>query len=250
MSGHSEWNSIKRKKEKNDQARGKVFSRHAREIMIAARDGGGTIELNARLRLCVQKAKSDGMPADNIDRAIKKGSGELEGEKLEEVTYEGYGPHGVALMIDALTDNRNRTVGELRAVFNKCGGNLGEPGCVAFQFETKGLIQLDRGEIDEDELFEAVLEAGAEDLSANEATFEVTTAPTELMKVVEALESAGYTPTDFELNRIPQSTVPLDEHQARQVLRLLDALDDLDDVQKVNANFDIDEQVLEAVSGD
>ncbi len=247
MSGHSKWATIKRKKEKNDQARGKTFSRHAREIMVAARDGGGNAEMNARLRICIQKAKSDGMPADNIDRAIKKGTGELEGEKYEEITYEGYGPHGVALMIDVMTDNRNRAVGEIRAAFNKCNGSLGESGCVGFQFETKGLITIDRAGRDEDEVLEAALEAGAEDLRSSDEAFEVITAPTELMAVVQGLEQAGLTATDFELTRLPQSTVALDEHQARQLLRLVDLLDDIDDVQKVHANFDIDEQVLEAL---
>lgn len=248
MSGHSKWASIKRKKEKNDQAKGKVFSRHAREITVAARDGGGNPDLNPRLRLAVQKAKSDAMPADNIERAIKKGTGELEGEQYEDVTYEGYGPGGIALMIDTLTDNRNRTVGEIRAVFNKLGGNLGESGCVGYQFATKGVIQLDRGDLDEDDVLMAVLDAGAEDLKAEDAIFEITCAPTDLNAVVEALEAAGMPPADYEVTRVPQTTVAVDADQARKLLRLVDALDDLDDVQKVHGNFDIDEGVLEELS--
>ena len=248
MSGHSKWASIKRQKGKNDHARGKVFSRHAREIMVAARDGGGNPETNSKLRMCVQRAKSDGMALDNIERAIKKGSGELEGDKLEEQTYEGYGPHGVALMIDTMSDNKNRTVGELRAVFNKLGGNLGESGCVGYQFESKGVIQIDRGDYDEDTMLELALEAGAEDLRTETDAFEILTAPTELYAVVEALEAAGVKPTDFELTRLAINTIQLDEQQARQVLRLVDAIEDLDDIQKVHANFDIDEQVLEAMS--
>ncbi len=250
MSGHSKWHSIKRQKEKNDQAKGKVFSRHAREIMVAARDGGGNPELNPRLRLCVQRAKSDGMPSDNIERAIKKGTGELEGEKYEEITYEGYGPHGVALMIDVMTDNRNRTVGEIRATFNKLGGSLGESGCVRHQFVTKGVIELDSAGLEEDQVLEIAIDAGAEDLKAAGEAFEITTAPDDLTMVVKALEAAGLKPSDFEVTRLPQVTVKLDEHGAKQLLRLVDTLDELEDVQKVHANFDIDEAVLEALSAD
>ncbi len=248
MSGHSKWASIKRKKEKNDQAKGKVFSRHARELTVAARDGGGNPDTNARLRLVMTKAKSDGMPAENIDRAIKKGTGELEGEQYDDVTYEGYGPGGIALMIDTLTDNRNRTVGEIRAVFNKLGGNLGESGCVGYQFATKGVIQIERGDLDEDEVLLVALEAGAEDLKADDASFEITCAPTDLDAVVKTLEAAGMPPLDFEVTRVPHTTVSVDVEQARKLLRLVDALDDLDDVQRVHGNFDIDESVLETLS--
>ncbi|MCC7491125.1 MAG: YebC/PmpR family DNA-binding transcriptional regulator [Fimbriimonadaceae bacterium] len=248
MSGHSKWATIKRKKEKNDHARGKVFSRHAREIMVAARDGGGNAEMNARLRLCIQKARGDGMPSENIERAIKKGTGELEGEKYEELVYEGYGPHGVAIMIDAMTDNRNRTVGEIRAAFNKCNGSLGESGCVSYQFETKGVIRVEAGGRDEDAMLEVALEAGAEDLRSDADGFQVVTGPTDLMAVVATLEGAGLKVLEAELAREAQSSIALDEHQARQVLRLIDLLDDIDDVQQVHGNFDIDEKVLEAIS--
>lgn len=250
MSGHSKWNSIKRQKEKNDQAKGKVFSRHAREIMVAARDGGSNVELNPRLRICVQRAKGDGMPSDNIDRAIKKGTGELEGEKYEEITYEGYGPHGVALLIDVMTDNRNRSVGEIRAAFNKLGGSLGESGCVRHQFTLTGVITLDAAGLDEDQVLEIAIEAGADDMRNNGDSFEILTAPEALTSVVKAVEAAGLKLSDFEVTQVPQITVKLDEHSARQVLRVVDALDDLEDVQKVHANFDLDEDVLAALSAD
>lgn len=250
MSGHSKWASIKRQKGANDQARGKLFSRYAREIIIAARDGGGNPDLNPRLRLVVTKAKKDGMPSDTIERAIKKGTGELAGEHLYEVTYEGYGPFGVAFIIDALTDNKNRTVGEIRSVFNKLGGSLGETGCVAYQFEKKGLVRLERGELDEDAVLMAALEAGADDVRSDSDSFEITCAPEQLNAVVDALVAAGMDPSSYEQVRMATSTIKLDEDQARRILRLLDALDNLDDVQQVNANFDIDEQILEAVGAE
>lgn len=250
MSGHSKWASIKRQKGANDQARGKLFSRYAREIIVAARDGGGSSDMNPRLRLIITKARKDGMPSDTIDRAIKKGTGELAGEQLVEQTYEGYGPFGVAFIIDALTDNKNRTVGDIRSVFNKLGGSLGETGCVAYQFDKKGIIRLDRGELDEDEVMIAALDAGADDLASDADGFEITCAPEQLNAVVDALAAAGFEPASYEHRRIASSTVKLDDDQARRILRLLDALDNLDDVQQVNANFDIDEKVLEAVGAE
>lgn len=249
MAGHSKWATIRRKKDKNDQARGKIFSRHAREITVAARDGGGNPEHNPRLRLAIQKARSDAMPNDNIERAIKKGTGEVEGEQYEDVTYEGYGPGGVALMIDTLTDNRNRTVGEIRAVFNRLGGNLGESGCVGYQFATMGVIQLERGDLDEDDVLLAALDAGAEDLTTEAEQFEILCAPTDLNAVVEALETAGFSPSDYEVTRVAQTTVDVDADLAPKLLRLVDALDELDDVQKVHGNFEIDDSVMEALSG-
>jgi YebC/PmpR family DNA-binding regulatory protein len=244
MSGHSKWATIKRAKAKNDQAKGKVFSRHAREIMSAARVGGGDPTTNPRLRLAMEKARGDGMPNDNVDRAIRKGTGEMEADTAEEIVYEGYGPHGVAVMIDTFTDNRNRTVGELRACFNKHGGSLGESGCVAYQFQTFGVITLDRAGLSEDDLFEIILEAGADDLVTNDDSFEVRCSPEALNAVSAALAAAGVSATDIEVSRLPQHTLALDEHQARQVLRLMDAIEECDDVQKVAANFDIPEEVL------
>lgn len=245
MSGHSKWATIKRKKGKNDAARGKVFSRHAREIMVAAKMAGGDPSTNARLRLCIDKARSDGMPKENIDRAIGKGTGELEADASEEICYEGYGPHGVALMIDAVTDNRNRTVGEIRAAFNKHGGSLGETGCVGYQFQTKGVITFDKKGLDEDTVMELVLEAGADDLVTGKDAYEVTCAVEDLNALVQTLQGAGITATDIEVSRLPNSTVPIEEGHVRGLLKLLDALEDCEDVQKVSANFDIDESILE-----
>lgn len=250
MSGHSKWASIKRKKGANDQARGRLFSRYAREIIVAARDGGGNPELNPRLRLIIQKAKKDGMPGDTIDRAVKKGSGELGGEQLVEQVYEGYGPYGVAFMIDTLTDNKNRTVGEIRSVFNKLGGSLGETNCVAYQFETKGTVTIDRGAAEEDDVLMVALEAGAEDMTSDDEGFVITCPVEQLGALVDALTAAGMAPAGYETNRIAQQTVPLDEHQARRILKMVDALDSIEDVQQVHANFDIDESVLEAVGAE
>lgn len=250
MSGHSKWSTIKRKKGAADQARGRIFSRHARELMVAAREGGGDPAVNPRLRLAIQRAKADGVPNDTVERAIKKGCGELQAEALEECTYEAYGPHGVAIMIDCLTDNRNRTVGDIRAVFNRLGGSLGASGCVAFQFEKKGVVQLDLGDRDEDSVLEIVLDAGAEDMTVSGTNCEITCAPEHLSDLVQALTDAGLEPSDFQISRVPTSLVPLDRDQARQVLRLLDALEDLDDVERVSANFDIDDSVLEAIGAE
>jgi YebC/PmpR family DNA-binding regulatory protein len=247
MSGHSKWATIKRHKAKIDDAKGKVFSRHAREIMLAAKTGGGDPSTNTRLRLCMDKARGDGMPGENIERAIRKGTGDLAADATEEVVYEGYGPHGVAIMIDAVTDNRNRTVGEIRSAFNKYGGSLGESGCVGYQFQTKGLITLDMAGRSEDEVLEIILDAGADDLITHDTSYEVTCGVEELNTVTTALTAAGMTATDIEVARVPQHTIKLDEAQARQLLRLIDAIEESDDVQKVAANFDIDEEVMAAL---
>jgi len=250
MSGHSKWATIKRQKAKNDAAKGKVFSRHAREIMLAAKLGGGDPTTNARLRLVIDKARGDGMPKDNIDRAILKGTGELEADASEEIVYEGYGPFGVALMIDAVTDNRNRTVGEVRAAFNKHGGSLGESGCVAYQFHTKGVIEFPRQGRSEDDVLEIVLDAGADDLVTGADTFEVTCAVEELNNVTQALQAAGISATGIEVNRVPSHTIRVEESQARTLFKLIDALEDCEDVQKVSANFDVDEAVLEKLGAE
>jgi YebC/PmpR family DNA-binding regulatory protein len=249
VSGHSKWSSIKHKKAVTDQRRGKQFSKLLRAIEVAAREGGGSVEGNATLSSAVQKAKDFSVPMDNIDRAIKRGTGEIEGARYEPARYEGYAPGGVGVLVEALTDNRNRTGQEVRHVFSKLGGNLGDPGSVAWQFERKGVVLIDRETApSEDRLLEIVLEAGAEDLAQEGDQWQVTTGPTDLPAVREALESAGVQVASAELSMIPQSTVPVDGGQARQVLNLIDALDDLDDVQAVHANFDIPDEVLAEVS--
>jgi YebC/PmpR family DNA-binding regulatory protein len=249
VSGHSKWSSIKHKKAVMDQRRGKQFSKLLRAIEVAAREGGGSVEGNATLSSAVQKAKDFSVPMDNIDRAIKRGTGEIEGARYEPARYEGYAPGGVGVLVEALTDNRNRTGQEVRHVFSKLGGNLGDPGSVAWQFERKGVVLIDRETApSEDRLLEIVLEAGAEDLAQEGDQWQVTTGPTDLPAVREALESAGVQVASAELSMIPQSTVPVDGGQARQVLNLIDALDDLDDVQAVHANFDIPDEVLAEVS--
>jgi YebC/PmpR family DNA-binding regulatory protein len=246
MAGHSKWKNIRLHKGKADLERGKIFGKLSRELTIAARMGGGNPDSNARLRLAVDKARESSMPADNIKRAIQKGTGELAGEgQYEEVTYEGYGPGGAAVFVEAATDNRNRTVSEVRSTFAKNGGSMGEGGSVAWQFARKGVIAVGSpGGLDEDALMEAALEAGAEDFSGEGGSFEITTAPEDLMSVLEALEKAGVGATG-EVQMVPQNTVALEGEAARKMLKLMDALEDLDDVQRVAANFDIAESELE-----
>jgi YebC/PmpR family DNA-binding regulatory protein len=248
MSGHSKWHSIKHKKGAADQARGKLFARLIRQIEVAAREGGGDPEANATLRTMVQKARDNSVPVDTIERAIKRGTGELEGVRYEAVTYEGYAPNGVALYVEALTDNRNRTGAEIKNVFNRNGGNFAEPGAVAWQFERKGVIIVEKSAASEDDLMLAALEAGAEDIADQGDTWQVTTPPSDLHAVRTALEGAGIAIASAELTMLPTQTVPLgDEQAAKQVLRVVDALEDHDDVQAVYANFDIPDQVLQAV---
>jgi YebC/PmpR family DNA-binding regulatory protein len=246
MSGHSKWSTIKRKKAATDAARGKVFTRVTREIITAARAGGSNPEMNARLRTAVAAAKAANMPNANIDKAIKRGTGEIEGVSYEEATFEGYGPGGVALFIDVVTDNRNRTVAEIRHLLTKHNGSLGENGCVAWMFEQKGRILVNADGRDEDQMMELALEAGAEDLSAEGDVFQITTAPTELFAVREALEEKGVTVTSAELDRVPQNTVRVEGKEAEQLLKLLDALEDQDDTQRVSANFDVPEELMQA----
>jgi YebC/PmpR family DNA-binding regulatory protein len=248
MSGHSKWHSIKHAKGAADAARGKLFARLARQIEVAARQGGGDIEGNPTLRTMVQKGRDASMPKDNIERAIKRGTGELEGVTYEQVNYEGYAPHGVAVYVETLTDNRNRTGAEEKNAFTRNGGSLAEPGAVSWQFERKGVIILEKSAATEDDLMLAALEAGAEDLEDQGDTWQVTTPPTDLHAVRTAIEEAGIAFTSADLTMLPSQTVPLeDASAAKSVLRVIDALEEHDDVQNVYANFDIPDTVLSTV---
>ena len=245
MSGHSKWHTIKHKKGALDAKRGKVFTKLIKEITVAARTGGSDPDANARLRKAILDAKAQNMPNDTIDRAVKRGSGELEGVNYEEITYEGYGPNGVAIMVETMTDNRNRTVAELRHLFSKNGGNLGESGSVAWMFDKKGLIVVDKEAKSEDELFEIAIEAGADDLQDEGEVFEIYTAPENFEAVDEAIKKAGVEPQASEISMIPQNYIKLEGADAKQMLKLYEAIDDHDDVQKVYSNFDIDEADME-----
>lgn len=246
MSGHSKWHTIKHKKGALDAKRGKIFTKLIKEITVAARTGGsGDVDANARLRKAVSDAKAQNMPNDTIDRAIKRGTGELEGSHYDEITYEGYGVGGVAVMVETMTDNRNRTVAELRHLFSKNGGNLGEAGSVAWIFDKKGLFVIPKSAKAEDELLEIVLEAGADDLKDEGEVFEVITAPENFESVSEALKSAGVEAQVAEVTMIPQNSIRLEGADAKSMLKLYDAIDDHDDVQKVYANFDIDESEMQ-----
>ncbi len=248
MSGHSKWSTIKRKKGAMDAKRGKIFGKLAKEITVAARLGGPDPDGNPRLRAAIAAAKQENMPKDNIQRAISKGIGESGGSNLEEVIYEGYGPEGVALLVDSLTDNKNRTVSDLRHLFTKFGGSLGEPGCVSWMFDKKGVIVFDKAAVKEDELLEAALDCGAEDLQTTESQFEVLTDPASFIEVKEALESRGVQPVLAEIQYRPQTTVPIaEEGKAQAILKLVESLEDHDDVNNVFANFDIPDRVLEAL---
>ncbi len=249
MSGHSKWHNIRLRKGKMDAERGARFTKLAREIIVAAKQGGGNPDANLRLRLAIQKARENSMPQDKIKNAIQRGTGEIEGVNYEEVTYEGYGPNAVALLVECATDNRNRTVADIRNIFNKNGGRLGESGSVAYLFgPPAGVITVSRTVTDEDSLIAVALEAGAEDVKAEEETFDVYTGPGELGRVVEALEAAGIKSLGSEITRIPTNTVRVEGKDAQQVLRLLEMLEDHDDVQKVHANFDIPDEVLESAA--
>ncbi len=248
MSGHSKWSTIKRKKGAVDAKRGRIFGRLAKEVAVAARLGGGDPTGNPRLRAAIAAAKAENMPGDNITRAIRKGSGEGGGAVLEEIFLEGYGPAGVALMVETLTDNKNRTVSDVRHLITKYGGSLGEPGCVAWMFDKKGVIVFDRVEVTEDQLLEAALECGAEDLQSDESQFEVLTDPNAFLEIKEALEARGFTPALAEVQMRPKTTVKIDEEKsAQQLLRLVELLEEHDDVSDVFANFDIPDQLLEAL---
>ena len=248
MSGHSKWHSIRHKKAVVDAKRGKRFAKLIKEITVAARLGGGDTDANPRLRTAIASAKGMNMPADNIKRSIQRGTGELEGVQYEEVVYEGYGPGGVAVFVEALTDNTNRTVAELRHVFTKHGGNLSEPGSVAWMFSKKGIFMVEEEAVGEDRLMEVALEAGADDISLDEGAYEVT-CPWELFASLrEALGDADIPTTLAEVIQVPQSTIKLEGSEAQQVLRLREGLEDHDDVQNVSANFDIPAEVMEEVS--
>jgi YebC/PmpR family DNA-binding regulatory protein len=248
MSGHSKWHSIKHKKGAADKARGKLFAKLIKQIEVAARDGGGDIDGNPTLRTMVQKARDSSVPMDTVERAIKRGTGELEGVRYEPATYEGYAPNGVALFVECLSDNRNRTSAEVKNIFTRNGGSLAEPGAVAWQFERKGVIILEKAAATEDDLMLATLDAGAEDIVDQGDSWQVTTPPSDLQTVRSALEEAGIAFTNADLTMLPTQTVPLgNEASARAVLRLVDMLEDHDDVQAVYANFDIPDDVLQAV---
>jgi YebC/PmpR family DNA-binding regulatory protein len=248
MSGHSKWATIKHKKSALDAKRGKVFTRLIREISMAAKHGGGDPEKNPRLRKAVADAKAENMPADNIKRAIQRGTGELPGATYEEVTVEGYGPGGVALLVELSTDNRNRTVSEIRHIFGKNGGSLGEPGSVAWMFHKKGDILVPKAAAQEDDLMSLVLEAGGEDLKDDGETWEIITDPSAFEPVVEAVKKANITPSSAEVAMVPQSYIKLEGQNAGTMVRLLEALEEHDDVQHVYSNFDIDIKQLEAVA--
>jgi len=249
MSGHSKWSKIKHGKAREDVKRGKIFSKLIREIMVCARDGGGDPSFNPRLRTLIATAKAANMPNDNIDRAIKKGTGELGGVSFDEVTYEGYGPGGVAIMVDVLTDNKNRTVAEIRHIMGRYNGSLGESGCVAWNFDKKGMIMVDAAEASEDALLDAALEAGAEDIAREGDTFEVVTAPNDVTDVKEALEAQGIAVATAEITMLPKNTVSVDDKTAESLLKLMDALEDQDDVQHVYSNFDISEEAMARIGG-
>lgn len=248
MSGHSKWHNIKLRKQAQDQKKSKVFAKISREIMAAAREAGGNPGTNVRLRIAMDKARTAGMPQDNVKRAIQRGTGEIEGVQFESMTYEGYAPGGVAVMAQVLTDNRNRTVGELRSIFARNGGNLAESNAVAWLFHQHGVIIVPREGAAEDQVLEVALEAGAEDMQSDDSCYEIRTAPGELEAVKKVLEAKGIAYESAEVTMVPQTRVTLAEKQAQQVLRLIDALEDLEDVQQVYANFDIPDRIMEALA--
>jgi YebC/PmpR family DNA-binding regulatory protein len=247
MSGHSKWATIKHQKGAKDKARGKLFAKLLRQVEVAAREGGGDPDANPTLRTMFTKARDASVPMDTIERAIKRGTGELEGVRYEQLSYEGYAPNGVAVYVECLTDNRSRTASDVRNVFSKNGGSIAEPGAVAWQFERKGVVILPKA-VAEDDLMLVALDAGAEDIKDQGDTWELTSGPADLARLREALESAGIAFDSADLTMLPSAVVPLSsETDARKVLRLIDALEDLDDVQNVYANFDIPDEILQAV---
>ncbi|MBS4031545.1 MAG: YebC/PmpR family DNA-binding transcriptional regulator [Clostridiales bacterium] len=251
MAGHSKWANIKHRKARVDAAKGKIFTKISKELMAAARQGGSDPDSNFRLRLALQKARAVNMPNDNIARAIQKGTGDLEGVNFEEIIYEGYGPAGTAIMLDILTDNRNRTVGEIRHIFSRRNGSLGESNCVAWMFKRRGYLAVDREGYDEDELMMMVLDAGAEDFAAGDGVYEIYTAPEEFETVKEKLESQGVTFSEAEISLIPENTVEVDNlENARKALGLIEALEDHDDVQSVYSNLDVPADILEKLENE
>jgi YebC/PmpR family DNA-binding regulatory protein len=246
MSGHSKWHTIKHKKGAADAKRGKIFTRLIKELTVAARSGGGDVDMNPRLRTIVNEAKANNMPRENIERAIRRGTGEEPGVSYEEIIYEGYGPGGVALMIQTLTDNKNRTVGEIRHLLAKFNGNLAAENSVAWMFSRKGQIFVNKGKVDEDKLLSAALDAGADDMNDDESAWEIVTAPDSFEAVRDAVKGLGVEPTSAEIAMVPQNYVKLQGKDANQMIKLMEALDDHDDVQNVWANFDIEEKEIEA----
>jgi len=244
VSGHSKWSTIKHKKGREDARRGKIFSKLSRYITVAAKEGGGNPEMNAALAAAIEKAKENNVPANNIERAIKRGTGEIEGVSYEQFTYEGYGPDGVAVLLEIMTDNRNRTAAEIRNIFTRHNGNLGTTGSVAWMFERRGVILVPNTAIDEEDLLEAALEAGAQDMETEEDHYEIITEPTDLAEVRQALIAKDLELTSSELSMVPKNSVALDKKQARRVLKFIDALEESDDVQEVYSNFDISDEVM------
>ena len=247
MSGHSKWSTIKRKKGAEDAKRGKIFTRVAREITVAAREGGGDPDTNPTLRLAIEKARAANMPKDNIERAVKRGTGELEGGQLEEVFYEGYAPHGVALLVKCLTDNRNRTLADVRRIFNRSGGNLAEAGAVAWMFDTKGYIAVARDDIDPDDIFMMAVDAGAADVEISDDFVEVYTEPGDLHVVRDSLAGSGLAIEDAELSQVPRTLMTVGEKETLELMTMIEHLEELDDVQQVYSNLDISEEILATV---
>jgi YebC/PmpR family DNA-binding regulatory protein len=247
MSGHSKWSTIKRKKGAEDAKRGKIFTRVAREITVAAREGGGDPDTNPTLRLAIEKARAANMPKDNIERAVKRGTGELEGGQLEEVFYEGYAPHGVALLVKCLTDNRNRTLADVRRIFNRSGGNLAEAGAVAWMFDTKGYIAVARDDVDPDDIFMMAVDAGAADVEISDDFVEVYTEPGDLHVVRDSLAGSGLAIEDAELSQVPKTLMTVGEKETLQLMTMIEHLEELDDVQQVYSNLDISEEILATV---
>ncbi|GAE92589.1 hypothetical protein JCM21714_1596 [Gracilibacillus boraciitolerans JCM 21714] len=249
MSGHSKWKNIQRRKNAQDAKRGKIFMKHAKDIYIAAKQGGGDPDMNAVLRLAVDKAKSDNMPNDNIDRAIKKATGDLDGANFEELTYEGYGPGGIAVMIEVLTDNKNRTASEIRHAFSRNGGNLGENGCVSFMFDRKGYIVIDQEttEADEDTMMLEAIEAGAEEMETTDGAYEIYTDPEEFQSVKNALEESGFTLETAEVTMIPQTLSEVDDSAGNKMVNLVQMLEDMEDIQEVHHNMDASDEIMEQI---
>ena len=245
MSGHSKWATIKHKKGALDAKRGQKFTKLIKEISVAAKMGGGDPDSNARLRTAILKARAENMPKDNIDRAIKKGTGELGQTSFYELTYEGYAPGGVAIIVDTLTDNKNRTAADVRSTLSKLGGSLGSTGCVSYMFQTKGVITYDASKYSEEEIFDAALENGAEDVSTEDGIIEVTTTPNDFATVLEAMQKAGFEQDSADINKIADQTVTLDNEKANKVLKIVDRLEELDDVQQVSTNLDLPEDFQE-----
>lgn len=248
MSGHSKWSTIKHKKGKTDAQRGKLFSKLVKEITSAAKSAGGDPDSNPRLRLAIDKAKESNMPSDNVDRAIAKGIGGGEGITIEEITYEGYGPGGVAILVECMTDNKQRTVADIRHLFTKGGGNMGESGCVGWMFKKKGILTFEKEQIDEDKLGMEAIEVGAEDINLEESVLEILTKPEDFIKVRDALKEKGFVPESSEISMFPQSTIKIIGEDAHKVMNLVKSLDEYDDVQNVHANFDIPDEILEQES--